>query len=299
MPWILATLISAFFLGCYDLSKKHALNHNAVFPVLFLGTVCGAIVWAALLTQQAFFPASSPAWLLVDSIAWDKHLLLLAKSGIVSASWIFSYFGIKHLPLSLGSPIRATGPFWTFFGAVLILGERPTWLQCLGIAITLFSFISLSFAGKSEGVDFLRNRWVWFIVLGTVFGACSGLYDKYLMGTVKLKPSTVQAWFSIYLVPILFPFALGWKLRWWPRNTFTWRWSIPFIALSLLVADFLYFDALTNTDALVSIVSSLRRGSTLVAFAGGIFLLKEHNGLKKLPSVLGILLGISLTILGK
>ena len=45
-------------------------------------------------------------------------------------------------------------------------------------------------------------------------------------------------------------------------------------------------------------MSSLRRGSTLVAFAGGIFLLHEKNGLAKLPAVLGVVIGIVLTILG-
>ena len=49
MPWIAASLVSAFFLGLYDLSKKHALRDNAVLPVLFLSTVCGAAVWLLLL----------------------------------------------------------------------------------------------------------------------------------------------------------------------------------------------------------------------------------------------------------
>ena len=44
---------------------------------------------------------------------------------------------------------------------------------------------------------------------------------------------------------------------------------------------------------------SLRRASTLVAFFGGIFLFKEINGWRKLPAVLGILLGIILTICGR
>jgi drug/metabolite transporter (DMT)-like permease len=70
------------------------------------------------------------------------------------------------------------------------------------------------------------------------------------------------------------------------------------ISLALLVADYLYFSALQNPHALVSIVMSLRRGSTLVAFAGGLFFFKELNGWRKLPAVLGILLGIVLTLLG-
>jgi len=298
MPWVIASLLSALFLGFYDLCKKHALTGNAVFPVLFLSTVTGGSIWLVLLLQQALAPDLTPAWLAVEALGWQQHLLLFLKSAIVAGAWIFSYFGEKHLPISIASPIRATTPLWTFFGAVLVLGERPSLMEAAGIAITLLSFVGLSLAGSKEGIHFHKNPWVWRLVAGTVIGALSGLYDKYLLGTLQLKAATVQAWFSIYMVPVLFPFALGWKLRWWPRNDFHWRWSIPLIAIMLLVADFMYFDALRNPEALVAIVASLRRGSTLVAFAGGILLLREHNGSGKLPAVLGILTGIVLTLLG-
>ena len=78
---------------------------------------------------------------------------------------------------------------------------------------------------------------------------------------------------------------------------FRWRWSIPFIALALLVADYIYFGALADKDSLVALVMSLRRGSTLVAFVGGIWLFKEEAGWKKVLAVLGILAGIALTVL--
>ena len=64
------------------------------------------------------------------------------------------------------------------------------------------------------------------------------------------------------------------------------------------MADYVYFSALTQPDALVSVVMSLRRGNTLVAFAGGLIFFHEVNGWKKLPAVIGILIGILLTILG-
>ena len=131
--------------------------------------------------------------------------------------------------------------------------------------------------------------------MGTLFGAVSSLYDKYLLGTLKFSVPTVQCWFQIYLLVFFAPFALGWKLRLWPRNEFSWRWSVPFIALSLLVADYLYFSALRHPDGLVALVMSLRRASTLVAFAGGLWFFHEVNGWRKLPAVIGILLGVVLT----
>jgi len=179
LHWIVASLLSALFLGVYELCTKHAVRENAVMPVLFFSTLTGATVWFVLLGVQAIHPGLLPASLVTNPLTFSQHLQLALKSGIVAASWVFTYFAIKHLPLSLGSPIRSMSPLLTLFGAILILGERPTLLECLGVLTTLLSFIGLSFAGSREGVHFHRNQWIGFLLLGTFFGAISSLYDKY------------------------------------------------------------------------------------------------------------------------
>jgi bacterial/archaeal transporter family protein len=298
MHWVLASLVSAFFLGCYDLFTKHAVRDNAVLPVLFFANLCSAGIWLLIQTGAALAPQTFAPVLHVDALTGFQHLQLLFKSMIVAASWVCSYFAVKNLPVSLAAPIRATGPVWTLIGATLVLGERLTWLEGLGIAITLTSFLGLSVVGAREGIHFRRNRWIWFLGGGTLLGALSGLYDKYLLGSLGFTAATVQCWFSIYLALLFLPLAVGWKLRWWQRQQFQWRGSIVWVSLMLLIADFLYFNALRDPEALVSMVSSLRRGSTLVAFAGGILLFGEVNARAKLPAVIGVVIGIVLTILG-
>jgi drug/metabolite transporter (DMT)-like permease len=137
-----------------------------------------------------------------------------------------------------------------------------------------------------------------FLIAGTLFGATSSLYDRYLLGRAGFTVPTVQAWFSVYLAVLFLPFAIGWQRRWWERNEFHWRWSIPFIAVFLLIADYIYFSALRQPEALVSVVMSLRRASTLVGFSGGLLLFGEQQGLRKLPAVIGILVGIVLAVAG-
>lgn len=298
MHWIAAALLSALFLGIYELCTKHAVNKNAVVPVLFYSTLTGALVWFGLLAVDFAAPGELPKSLVTDHITGQQHLQLALKSFIVALSWIFTYFGMKHLSLSLGSPIRATSPVVVLLGAVLILGERLTLLEVVGVLTTIASFIGLSIAGRGEGVHFHRNKWVWFLVVGTLLGATSALYDRYLLGKLHFSVPTVQAWFSIYLLVFFIPFMIGWQCRWWPRNEFHWRWSIPGIALALLVADYIYFSALTHPDALVSVVMSLRRGSTLVAFAGGLLFFGERTDWTKALAVVGIIVGIAFTVLG-
>ena len=300
MPWIAATLVSAFFLGCYDLCTKHAVRENAVLPVLFLANLCSATIWLTLMAVATFAPASFafPAALSVAALSASQHGLLAAKSLLVGCSWLCGYFAVKHLPVSLASPIRATGPVWTLFGALLVLGERPSWLEMLGIAITLASFLGLSVVGAREGIHFHRNKWIGWLLAGTLLGAASGLYDKFLLGRLGFAASTVQAWFSIYLALLFLPLVIAWKLRLWTRHEFHWRWSVLGVSAALLIADFIYFSALRDPDALISLVSSLRRGSILVAFAGGLLFFGELNGRQKLPAVLGVLAGIILTVVG-
>lgn len=299
MHWALLSLTSALFLGFYDICQKHALRGNAVVGVLFVSTGTCASVWSALMLLQAVLPGVLPASLVVPSLGWLGHAQLLLKAAIVAASWLCTYLAVKHLPISLAAPIRATSPLWTLAAALLLLGERPSGLQLLGISTTLLSFFGLSVVGRLEGVHFHRNRWVGYMVLGTLFGAASGLYDKLLLGRLKLGPSTVQAWFSIYLVLLFTPLAyFSWLKRRVQAEPFHFRWSIPLLALCLLLADFAYFSALRDPAGLISLVASIRRGSTLIAFAAGVFVFKEANGWKKLPPVLGIVLGIVLTVLG-
>lgn len=298
MPWVAASLVSALFLGCYDLCIKQSVRDNAVLPVLFFANVCSATVWLTLMSAHALVPGLLPATLTVAPINRVQHVEIFLKSLIVASSWLCSYFAIKHLPVSIAAPIRATGPVWTLIGALLVLGERPTWIEMLGVVMTLASFIGLSLVGRQEGIHFHRDKWIWWLGAGTLLGGISGLYDKYLMGHLGFAPSTVQAWFSIYLSLLFLAPAIGWKLRLWTRHEFHWRWSIVGVSFALLVADFVYFGALRNPHALVSLVSSLRRGSTLVAFAGGVLIFREANGRQKLPAVIGVLAGILLIVLG-
>lgn len=297
MSWIAATLVSAAFLGLYDLCTKHAVRENAVLPVLFLSNLCGATVWLVLLGAQSLRPDLFPKSLLVPSLGVLQHAQLALKSLLVASSWICTYFALKNLPVSIVSPLRATGPVWTLLGALLVLQERPGALEIVGLAITVGSFVLLSLASGKEGVQFHRNIWVGWLMVGTILGAGSGLYDKYLLGRAGFAPATVQAWFFIYLSLFFLPLAAGWLWRLWPRHIFEWRWSVPLVSLSLLVSDFVYFAALHTPGSLVSIVASLRRSSILVAFFGGMLMFGERGGVMKFLAVAGMLGGMVFTMM--
>jgi drug/metabolite transporter (DMT)-like permease len=295
MSWIALSICSAFLLGLYDLAKKHALKDNAVLPVLFFGILTSACVWLPFVIWSHLTPESYPsAQFLVQPLTRREHGLLFFKSALVASSWIFGYFALKHLPLSIASPIRATAPLWTILLAVGLMGEAPTAWQWVGMAIVILAFYAFSFVGKLEGIHFYRDKWVGFMIAATLFGACSAIYDKFLLQNARIEPATVQAWFSLYLVVVMLPFYLLWLRGAWPRGSFEWRWSIPLIGLLLLSADFLYFSAIAQEGALIAVISPIRRAAVIVTFFGGIFLHKEVNFKPKAVCILALLAGISL-----
>jgi len=293
MSWILLTLISAVFLGLYEVSKKSAVRENAVLPVLFLGILTSALVWLPFTVLSAIRPENVPyPYLFVDPLDGGQHLLLFFKALLVGSSWVLGYFSLKHLPISIAAPIRATSPIWVVLAAVLFAGERPSPGQWLGVGITLTAFYTFSLVGKREGIHFHRDVWIGLMVLSSMLSAGSALYDKFLFQTVGLSPPTVQAWFSIYLVVYITPFVLLWKRGSWARSSFHWRWSIPLVGLLLLVADIFYYTAIQDEGALISIISVLRRSSVVISFLAGIVLYRERNLKPKGICLIGLLAGI-------
>jgi len=296
--WALFAVASALFLGTYDVFKKLALNKNAVLPVLFFST----FTYASILLLPTLISAFSPETLrntlfFVPIVPLVQHGYFFLKAIIVTTSWIFAFFALKHLPLTIVSPIRATGPIWVIIGAIIIFSEHLSMLQWIGTAITLIFFYFLSLAGKSEGFHFTTNKWILFLIAGTLLGSISGLYDKFLIQ--HFDRMAMQAWSTIYQIALLGPIVM---LLWYPKrkeNTpFQWRWSIPMIGIFLVVADFLYFYAIGYEDSLISVISALRRGGVIISFTLGAIIFKEQNVRKKAWLLIGIVTGVILLVLG-
>ena len=293
MSWLALSLLSALFLGFYDLAKKSAVNDNAVAPVLLCSCACGALIWLPMVTLSGLRPdmfASQPFF--VVPISWRTHLLLLGKAVLVGTSWSFAFFALKRLPLTIAAPIRATSPLWTILIACCLMDERPTPGQWLGIATILASFLVFTLVGKLDGIHFHRDRGVIFMIVATLIASVCAIYDKILVQQLGLGPSTVQAWFSIYLVPVMAPLASYWFAKQRRQTPMRWRWAIPLIATTLLVADYLYFMALEHEDAMISLISPLRRVSVVVAFVVGGRLFGERNLWPKALCTMAMLLGV-------
>ena len=302
--WLILAFLSAALLGFYDVFKKKSLKENAVIPVLTLNTLFSSLIFLPFIILSAQGYLSEDSLFYTHQYGWAEHKYILLKSLIVLASWLFAYFGLKHLPLTIVGPINATRPVMVLIGAMTFFSERLNLWQWVGVISAMIGLYMLSRSSKKEGIDFKHNKWIIFVVLANMLGAVSGLYDKFLMaspenGGVGLDKLAVQSWYTFYQFFLMLAML---ALLWWPlrkeTTPFRWDWCIILISVFLSAADFAYFYALGLDGAMISIVSMVRRGSVVVSFLFGAMVFREKNLKSKVVDLLLVLLSMLFLFMG-
>ena len=301
--WVLLAFISAFCLGFYDISKKIALRENSVVDVLTASVCISSCILAVPLLLSRLCPElMSDTLLYVPDLDVRGHLLTIVKSVIVLSSWIFAYISLKHLPISVVSPWQATRPMWTLIGALVLFGERLNGWQWLGVLLAIGSIFVFSFAtGKAGHSDHtslasLRKepdaKYYICLALAIVIGSCSGLYDKYMMR--QYDHNAVQVYYTLYQAVMMVVFCFIHHKRHPSQPGFRIRGilAVALISIFLVVSDNVYMLALQDPASMIAVVSTIRRGGTVIGFAYGLLFLKEKDPVKKVLCMLGILAGL-------
>lgn len=288
--WWLPTLFSAIGLGIYDVCKKHAVKDNSVMPVLFMATLSGTLFFI-------LFSALNGTLLPALTCSLNEFCLVFIKSSLVASSWICVYYAMRELPISLASPIRSTSPLWTMIGGIAIFREIPTLLQGIGMAAILTGYMFFSIFGKKEGFPW-KSKGMQLIIAGTLLGAASALYDKFLLNTLHFDRQMLQLYFSLDLV-ILLGAAWGIRMFFGHRHPFIWKWSIPATGILLIAADYAYFFAVSLEGAPISMISLLRRCSCAVSFFVGAMIFHDRNIRRKTMALLLLIAGAAMLALAK
>ena len=279
--WLTLSLLSALFLGLNEVAKKSALNSNAVIPVLAVSIWISALLFLPLQISSM----AAPAWIresafYIPSVSAEAHWGIVLKAVIVLGSWIFGFFATKHLPLTISASIKATRPAFVVLGALAALSRLD----------------------KRDGRDDResprrKTLWLWFLIASTLLGAASALWDKFLIA--RYDRLAVQAYTCYYQSLMMIAIVMT---MWYPsrkRSTpFRWRWSIFLTAVLLTAAEFLYFYSLSDPQALLSVVSTIRRSGVVVTFVAGALMFRERQIGTKAALLAVVLGGVALLYFG-
>ena len=289
--WTTWILTSAVFLALYDVAKKASVKGNAVLPVLLVSSACGLAAYLAGLAASGHMAETV--------LATMPRTVALAgvKTLIVSTSWVLTYCALRTLPITIATPIRASAPAVVLLVAVFLYGERPSPCQGAGMALVFAGYWAFSWAGRHEGIDFLRNKAVWCAVGGMCFSAASSLWDKYIFQLQGIPVEQMQFWFQIGLVAVYAVLFAANRVARVDRTPFAWRWSIPAVGVLLAFADWLYFHGLAIPGVPISVGSLMRRFSVVITFLLGAKFFHETNLRRKGLALAAIVAGIALMAL--
>ena len=312
--WVVLAFVSARCLGGYDVSKKIALQQHRVVDVLTLSILISSLILSVPLLLSRCCPElliDTPFY--VPKLSKEAHVLTFVKSCIVLSSWIFAYVSLKHLPLSVVSPMQATRPMWTLVGALLIFGERLNSWQWVGIVLATGSIFAFSFRKHHHlnlrhnvRAQLTDNRYYICLVLAILIGSCSGLYDKYMMR--HFDHNFVQVYYTFYQAILM---MIVWGIEAKSRTSkdesresrvesLRAKGWLPIVLISvfLVLSDNVYMLALEDPDSLIAVVSTIRRGGAVIGFAYGLLILHESDAKKKAACMVGIMLGLICLALG-
>ena len=283
-------LVAAVLHATWNFWVKKAQIHPLAFSLLTSGVTTLAyapIVWYFFRDTGLGISADAWPWLIASCVVHNLYFFVLQT-------------GYARSDLSIVYPLaRGTGPLLSAIGAMLWLGEAPTFLSILGLLLVVFGTFTIA-----GGVALLDSTQVASVkvraglIWGAMTGACIATYtllDGYSVKYLMIAP-LVFDWIcaplrGALLLPIVLQQQVDLKLA--------WKQSWRYIVAVAVVSPFGYILVLRAMQlAPISHVAPAREVSMLLAAFLGARLLNEGDLKRRLFGALLIGLGVIFLVAG-
>lgn len=281
---LLLVLTAALLHALWNLLAKRA---RGGVPFTWLFSLLTVVLWAPIIVVYMI------VWR--PTLGWLALLFMLGSATIHLAYFLMLQRGYRHGDLSVVYPLaRGTGPLLSMVGAVLLLGERPTWLAVVGALLIIAGVFAIA-----GGPDMLRRRTA---VSGVSYGLMTGmliatytLWDKYAVSAVLVAPLLLDYGSSFGRTLLLLP-AIRTRTD---EVRYEWRvhrWEAIGISVLSSLAYILVLTAMVTAP--VSYIAPARELSILFGALLGTWLLKEGNMRGRMLAATIMVAGIILLSLG-
>jgi drug/metabolite transporter (DMT)-like permease len=286
MNHLVLVLVAAFCHASWNFLAKRAGNSP------------GFVWWCAAVAAIIYVPV-----LLVFIIIERPQLNGLQIIFIVGTACLhIAYFfflqrGYGAGDLSLAYPLaRGMGPLISTLGAIVLLGERPSVIALIGIALLIGGVLFL----VGNPVQILKRGAQTRVVVGyalltSVFIASYTIWDKYAVSVLLISPLLLDSSSAMWRATLLTPTVVG-K---WTSVRETWnRYRLEVVGVAILspLAYLLILFAMSTSP--VSYVAPMRECSVLIGTIMGTRFLAEKQIWRRLSAASVILVGIILLALG-
>ena len=285
---LILLLIAAVLHATWNYWAKRA---GGGLPFVYLVSIMIVAGYVPVVTAYCFWKPISLPWMAIAVVFF---------SGCLKTSYsLYLQRGYRHGDFSLIYPLaRGTGPLLSTFGAVLLLGERPSLLVMAGGLVVIGSIFYLTggtrwFARRPTGGESVGG--LRYGITSGVFIAAYTLWDRQGVSYWLIPPLLYDAGTAFTQLCLLTPFA-------WQRRTEVareWREHRKHAVIMTLAAPAAYVLVLTAMSFTpVSYVAPAREVSILIAAFFGAKFLKESDQQRRLWAAAAMVCGIVALVLG-
>jgi len=282
MLWFIYALIAAVFVSLGSILSKKELFHKHALEFATLRSMCMAIFAIILL----FF--------LDPEISISTLLIIYLISLFATSISFLKTKSLRHLDISIFSPLTNMSPIFLLIFAFFILGEKLSGLQFLGLALMIVGSYTLEVDHNFKNFftpikKVIKSKYQLLLLFTLVFMSLGAIIDKYAV-TYLLKPLVYLCYMWIFIgfnfiVIDFFKFGLKDVKKDLRKNI------LPIIAIAFfgIVGNAFYLTALSLQ--LVTLVVPIKRLSTLfdTIIGGSLF---HEKGIKlKILACLTLILG--------
>jgi uncharacterized membrane protein len=281
--WLVLALVSGIVLGFFDIFRKMATQKVSLINVLAFYSMFSFLLLAydyknALNMDFSIFP------------------MIFLKAVIIYFCWILGFLAFKHLPISIVSPLKTLTPLFTIIFGITLLGESLSLLQGIGFIIIIAAYYMLGKNGKNEIKGFLKNKYLYLMVLSAFLSSLSGLIDKIALKTIN--SGQMQFWFMFLLMIFYTTTFFVTSYREHKRIVIGFDYTILLTSLAIVLSDRLYFIAVAMPTSQISVIMPIRFISVFISVILGGIIFKEQNLGGKMLGICNMLIGVLLIFLG-
>jgi drug/metabolite transporter (DMT)-like permease len=193
---VIAVLLASATHATWNLFAKRAAGSRHFVWLYSIGSVVlylPFVLWIVLSERPHF---GTPQWLSLAATS----VLHLGYSLVLQA-------GYRASDLSMVYPIaRGSGPLLSFVGAVLLLGERPSWVAVLGLLFVVAGILLV--AGLIREPHRAPRAGIVYGLVTGLFIASYTLNDGWAVKELGISPVLVDFTGNLLRVAVLTPFAI-------------------------------------------------------------------------------------------
>jgi drug/metabolite transporter (DMT)-like permease len=260
------------------------------------GTSGAGFIWSGVVVGAVVFAPFGVASLITEGVDLLRWLPWAAVSGALQVVYfLLLQRGYRLGDVSIVYPLaRGTGPALAVVLAIVILGERPSWLVLWGAVVVVAGVMIIGFAGGRGSAGHNRAGIRYGLIVGVLI-AIFTLWDAAAV-TVGQMPPVGLYWGSVVFQLMLLATP---AIRDWRGTLSTARTHWVAVILFGVLGPLAYILVLMAVQiAPVSVIAPAREVSVVLVGLAGWLLFKEPHPVQRMVGAVMVLGGVVLLALG-